>query len=130
MQFLYSAQKQRKHCDASVSFTPIDTDEDEPMNALPTTLDPTQQSLRRFFQPASTSNSMLPASSTNNNQKATAYTAHVGSHFGSANSVMAATSSTDVDVEMCMEIDTPSDASSSSASNDVQKRWVGGIGWM
>lgn len=123
MQFLYSAQKQLKHCDSSVSSTPTDTDEDETMKTLPTTLDPTQLSLRKFFQPAHTSIPALSGSTANNTQKGTAY----GSHFGSATSGVA-TSSMDVDVEMCMEIDTPGDAS--SASNGAQKRWVGGIGWM
>ncbi|KAL1957629.1 hypothetical protein VTO42DRAFT_5740 [Malbranchea cinnamomea] len=126
MQWLYSAQKQMKHCEPSLSSTPIEADPDEPPYTIPTTPDPTQLTLRKFFQPVVTSSHVQPGTGANCHSTVTSVVG-VNSTFQSASSGSTATSM-EVDRDMCMEVDIPSDTSPSPSTS--QKKWVGGIGWM
>jgi hypothetical protein len=122
LRLLFSAQKEQVSSlnDEAMSLTPPPSDSES--------IDPRQQSLRKFFQPIQVSSSSMPidCSSQNNNNSSpflsnVVQSPSVGLDFrgGASTSGLITPLSSEMDMDIEMDF-----------SEHDQKRWVGGIGWI
>lgn len=139
LRWLFSAQQQQpKHVSPQTSSPESATE--SPSTPLPTVIDPSQQTLRRFFQPLSASSPTIQANMdlgppfANNNMTfeaqcvdSTVCTNNLESGLYMGESLLLSPCSGGMDVDMQMEFDSGIDIPSPSIGG---KKWVGGIGWM
>jgi hypothetical protein len=122
LRLLFSAQKEQLSSlnDEAMSLTPPPSDSES--------IDPRQQSLRKFFQPIQVSSSSMHIdySSQNNNNSSpflsnAVQSPSVGLDFrrGASTSRLITPLSGEMDMDIEMDF-----------SEHDQKRWVGGIGWI
>jgi hypothetical protein len=123
LRLLFSAQKEQRSSleDEAMSLTPPPSDSES--------IDPRQQSLRKFFKPAQTLSSPMHIdySSQKNNRSDSPFLANrvqspsvgLDFHRGASSNGLMTPLSGDLDMDVEMDVSEPD-----------QKRWVGGIGWI
>jgi len=142
LRWLFSAQQQQQqHVSSPISCSPGPTAEN-PSTPFTSTIDPSQHTLRRFFQPLRASSPTIPtrmdlgSSFVKNNMTLEAQCVDFTMCAGNLESGLCMSESIssnprsdgmDIDIDMQMEIDSAIDIPSPSIGG---KKWVGGIGWM